>query len=161
MNSDEQVALVSSEPHQPLPGKLWIYFLLFQNQAQAAATSIGALLWIKQSVERGWNLQTVFPSVTSILFGSKGDRLCVCLSVRSASQSTDMPSVSPRLFTAHSKLAEVYVTNATINLAIFIVCPNSLLFLTRGTVLYWSLFPNMFEKFPPGLKHSFISFEIL
>lgn len=67
-----------------------------------------------------------------------------------------MPSASPHLFTARSKLAEVYVINATINLATFIVCPNSPLFLTRGTILYWSLFANTFEKFPLGLKHSFI-----
>lgn len=82
--------------------------------------------------------------------------LLACPRVCSASQSTDLPHVSACLFTVLSKLAEVYVINVTINLATFIVCPNSLLFLTRGTVLYWSLFPNTFEKFPLGLKHLFI-----
>lgn len=137
-------------------GTLVIFSLLYQNKSWAAVTHRGVLLWVRQSVEWGWNLQTVFPSVTSILFGSKGDRLRVCLSACSASPSTDMPGASPRLLPAHSKLAEVYVTNATVNLDTFIVCPNSLFFLTRGTVFYWSLFPNTFEKFPPGLKHSFI-----
>lgn len=156
MKSDEWVVLVSSEPHQPFLGKLLIYFLLFQNQAPSAATGRGVLLWVSNQLNGVEISKQFFHLWHQFCSGAEVIGLHVCPGVCSASQSVDMPSASPRLFTAHSKLAEVHVRNATINLAMFIVCPNSLLFLTRGTVLYWSLFPNTFEKFPPGLKHSFI-----
>lgn len=145
--------LVSSEPHQPFPGKLLIYFLLFQNQAQAAATGRGVLLWVSNQ----WNgveiSKQFFHLWHQFCLGAEVIGLHVCPSVCSASWSIDMPSASPCLFMAHSKLAEVHVINATINLTTFIVCPNSLLFLTRGTILYWSLSPNTFENF---FQHSFI-----
>lgn len=65
----------------------------------------------------------VFPPVTSILFGSKGDRpaclseCLLCFTEYRCAQCITRP------LTVHSKLAELYVPNVTINLAMLLCVP--------------------------------------
>lgn len=130
VRSDEQVVLVSSEPHQLFLGKP----LLVRISSKPATVQI-EFYWQGNLAGMGLKSPNSFPSMTSILLGAEVIGLCVCLSVCSASQSTDMPHASPCLFTAHCNLAEVHVINVPITWPC-LLCVPILLFLTRRAVLY-------------------------
>lgn len=76
VKSDERVVLVSSEPHQPFPG---IYHsLLFPEPSLGCSHQQRSFITGKAISGMGLKSPNSFPSVTSIVFGSRGDRP-VCL----------------------------------------------------------------------------------